>query len=42
MNSKAGYPTNEDAARCIDVALKALDAKDWGKASISRCVYIYF
>jgi len=34
MNSKQGYPTNEDAAKCIDIAWKALDAKDWAKVSI--------
>lgn len=27
----AGAPTNEEALRCIDIAVKALDTKDWSK-----------
>ena len=32
MSSPSPLPTNEEALKCIDIATKAMNAKDWYKA----------
>lgn len=32
MSTPSPSPTNEEAIKCIDIATKALNAKDWSKA----------